>query len=409
VSASKRSQPVFGRRNEPHTIIIAQGDSVCHFTVRPWLVGVASTIAVCFCLGYMMATSYLVFRDDLIGASIARQARMQHAYEDRISALRSQVDRIVSRQLLDQQLMEQKLAALMDRQNALLDRAGRIAPLLERAAGATENGALPVPTARPGSEQRASMGIDLMSTGGVAPAGTGYAEADRADRTFQDISLSLRAIEAEQVARLQTLVDDANSTSEQMLAALRSADIEIDISGVEASGGPFIPAPGIDGAFEATVAELDEALARLDLIRDSVSAVPLHNPAPGHSVSSTFGYRTDPLLGTRAFHSGIDFRGPTGSAVKASGDGVVTFAGANGGYGKMVELRHADGWTTRYAHLSAILVSQGERVSLGDRIGEIGSTGRSTGPHLHYEIRRSDKAHDPSPFLKAGKAIARLM
>ena len=93
------------KRSEPHTIIIAQGNSVRHFTVKPWVMATVGTVAIAFATGYLMATSYLVFRDDLIGASIARQARMQHSYEDRISALRSQVDRIISRQLLDQELM----------------------------------------------------------------------------------------------------------------------------------------------------------------------------------------------------------------------------------------------------------------------------------------------------------------
>lgn len=411
MSKQLKHQAVFGRRNEPHTIIIAHGDTFRHFTLRPWAMAVLGTVAVCFSLGYLVATSYLVFRDDLIGASIARQARMQHAYEDRISALRSQVDRIISRQLLDQQLMEQKVAELMDRQNALLDRASRLTPLMERA-GAADGAAPVVPTERPAENQKAALGsagIDLLATGStMAAIGTGYALADQADMTFSEISRSIKAIESAQISRMQALADGAEETAEAVVEALADAGIALDLDQT-AVGGPFIAADGLPDMFETTVQELDAALTRLDLIRDGVGRIPLGNPAPGQSVSSAFGYRTDPLLGTRAFHAGIDFRGPTGTAVLASAEGVVEYAGTNGGYGKMVEIRHADGLSTRYAHLSAIHVSEGQRVDAGERIGDIGSTGRSTGPHLHYEVRRRDDARDPAPFLKAGKRIKGLL
>src|SRR3954469_8700900 len=132
VSASGRL-PVFGRRKEPHTVIIAHGDHIRHFTIRPWLAALGGSALLAIPLGYLLATSYLVLRDDLIGASTARQARIQQAYEDRISALRAQVDRITSRQLLDQQLMETKVSELIARQSQLSQRHGRLGPLLERA------------------------------------------------------------------------------------------------------------------------------------------------------------------------------------------------------------------------------------------------------------------------------------
>jgi murein DD-endopeptidase MepM/ murein hydrolase activator NlpD len=93
----------------------------------------------------------------------------------------------------------------------------------------------------------------------------------------------------------------------------------------------------------------------------------------------------------------------------AAGDGIVTVAGWNGGYGQMVEIKHPGGWITRYAHLSRVRVQDGQKVEAGQRIGDIGSTGRSTGPHLHYEIRKADGARDPAPFLKTGKQINGLL
>ncbi|RWB99160.1 MAG: M23 family peptidase, partial [Mesorhizobium sp.] len=132
---------VFGRRKEPHTVIIARGNEIRHFTIRPWVAAFCGSALAAMAIGYLLATSYLVLRDDLIGATTARQARMQQAYEDRISALRAQVDRITSRQLLDQQLMETKVGELLERQTQLSLRHGRLGPLLKR--GESEVGAPP--------------------------------------------------------------------------------------------------------------------------------------------------------------------------------------------------------------------------------------------------------------------------
>ena len=151
------AKPVFGKRTEPHTVIIARGNEVRHFTIRPWLAAVAGSMVAAAALGYLSATTYLVLRDDLITGSVARQARVQQNYEDRISALRTQVDRITSRQLLDQQLMETKVTELIERQKALTSRHGRLGPILERASeqGLKGNVALPTPTPRPdGKEAR---------------------------------------------------------------------------------------------------------------------------------------------------------------------------------------------------------------------------------------------------------------
>jgi murein DD-endopeptidase MepM/ murein hydrolase activator NlpD len=119
--------------------------------------------------------------------------------------------------------------------------------------------------------------------------------------------------------------------------------------------------------------------------------------------------RTDPLIGTPALHSGMDFRAPIGSQIKATASGIVRKAGWNGGYGRMVEIDHGNGLATRFAHMSKILVSEGEQIKAGDVVGLVGSSGRSTGPHLHYEIRKYGAAIDPLRFIKAGKQIDRYM
>jgi murein DD-endopeptidase MepM/ murein hydrolase activator NlpD len=369
-------------------------------------------------IGYLLATSYLVLRDDLIGASLARQARMQQAYEDRISALRAQVDRITSRQLLDQQLVEDKVTELLERQTQLTARHGRLSSVLDRAASELPD-AVPTPSDKP--DQRASL--DPLATLRTASAAdtpfslwatrtdiaADESAADRADKLFVAINQSLRSIEKEQMDRVTKLAANAYDKADQIADALEAAGLPLDADyGKQGMGGPLIP---IDSAtaFDSKVKELDEALDQLDALKKKANAFPLANPAPGEPITSGFGVRKDPILGSLALHSGIDFRSPIGSLARATAPGVVTSAGWAGGYGRMVEVDHGNGFSTRYGHLSHIDVKVGDHVARGSVLGETGSSGRSTGPHLHYEVRRNGDAIDPLAFLKAGMKVGQTL
>ena len=423
---------VFGKRKEPHTVIIAHGDQIRHFTVRPWLAAVAGSALAAVAIGYLLATSYLVLRDDLIGAATARQARMQQAYEDRISALRAQVDRITSRQLLDQQLMETKVSELLERQSQLSRRHGRLDSVLDRAekdVGAQLPDAAPAPQQKPDvrAEITAPTGqgtitasLAALKPGDTRPfslwatrtdASADETSADRADKLFVAINQSLRSIESEQLDRVTRLADTAYENADAIKEALQSAGLTVDSDfGKDESdvGGPLIP---LDSAamFDSKVKELDEALDTLDHLKSEARKLPLANPAPGHVVTSPFGVRTDPILGTAALHSGMDFRAPVGMAAKTTAAGVVTRAGWAGGYGRMVEVDHGNGFSTRYGHLSKILVAVGQKLKAGDEVGETGSSGRSTGPHLHYEVRHNGEAINPLRFLAVGKKVQKYL
>ncbi|RWA74328.1 M23 family metallopeptidase [Mesorhizobium sp.] len=416
---------VFGRRKEPHTVIIARGNEIRHFTVRPWLAAFIGSALAAIAIGYLLATSYLVLRDDLIGATTARQARMQQAYEDRISALRAQVDRITSRQLLDQQLMETKVSELLARQTQLSQRHGRLGPILERAEN--EVGDVPAASdapAKPDAEitgslsQAPTYSVASLSAGDTRPFSLwstrsdpldNETAADRADKLFVSINASLKAIENQQLTRITTLADNAYRNADAISQALEAAglpvDAELDKNDV---GGPLVP---LDSSmiFDSKVKELDEALDALDQVKKEARKLPLTNPAPGRAVTSPFGVRTDPILGTAALHTGMDFRAPIGMPAKVTAAGVVTKAGWNGGYGRMVEVDHGNGFATRYGHLSEIDVTVGQKLASGDVIGKTGSSGRSTGPHLHYEVRHNGEAVDPLRFLAVGKKVAQYL
>ncbi|MEM5492138.1 M23 family metallopeptidase [Hoeflea sp. AS16] len=429
--SQRQESRVFGKRpKHSHTIIFASGETIRHITIRPWIAGLLMSVLGVMAIGYLGATSYLVLRDDLIGASMARQARMQHAYEDRIAALRSQVDRVTSRQLLDQQLMEEKVAELIARQNALSNRHGKLGPLLDRVGASPSH--IPVPTGNP--KKKAALSLAPAKTArlaALASQSTIVADpsdkhlnplafapvsrtveresvGERADRIFSSVTLSLKSIEREQIEKMQGLAIDAYETASEIDEIIKSAGLPAPAFDDSAVGGPFVR-PNDPNAFEATLDDLDQALGRLDAVRRHARKLPIGIPAPGRDITSRFGNRRDPFLGRLAFHGGIDFRTPSGTPVYSTGAGVVVHAGRNGGYGKMVEIDHGNGITTRYAHLSAVEVRKGDHVNNGKRIGKSGSTGRSTGPHLHYEVRRNGDAVNPMRFLKAAKKLKPLL
>ena len=435
--AERPENRVFGKREQQHIIILASGDRIRHMTVRPWMLAIAFCFAATFSIGYLAATSYLVLRDDLIGATMARQARMQHDYEDRIAALRAQVDRVTSRQLLDQQVVEEKVEKLMRQQLALSERNGKLDSLLSRAASAGVSGTddLPVPEERPlAYEKRADAGagltaIESLMTGAASEKAktanrgalayvpvTGESVADRADRLFSKVTLSLKDIEHRQLSRIQSLTAGAAQTADAIHGIVRRTGFEIGEQAALptngdpslAIGGPFVE-PDDTTAFEGSLVELDQALERLDTMRSMVRKLPFANPSPASSITSRFGNRTDPFLGRLALHAGIDFRARVGTKIRATGAGKVVTAGRNGGYGNMVEIDHGQGIATRYAHLSRVLVSEGDEVEAGTIVGLSGSTGRSTGPHLHYEVRRNGRAIDPMRMLTAGMKLTNYM
>ena len=132
----------------------------------------------------------------------------------------------------------------------------------------------------------------------------------------------------------------------------------------------------------------------------ALASIPSGNPSVIPEMSSRFGYRSDPFTGGGAMHSGIDFKGAHGSPILAAADGVVSFSGWRGGYGRCIEVTHGNGLITRYAHMSALVATVGQPVKRGQKIGAMGSTGRSTGTHLHFEVRINGQAVDPAKFLR---------
>lgn len=171
-------------------------------------------------------------------------------------------------------------------------------------------------------------------------------------------------------------------------------------------GGPLEEVDNADPRFR----ELFASWRRLDQLEDGVAAIPSARPIrTSISFTSGFGVRSDPFRGRAAMHGGIDLAGPMGTPIYATADGIVQRAGwNNGGYGNLVEINHGQGIQTRYGHMSRVVAEAGQRVHRGDLIGYMGSTGRSTGSHLHYEVRIDGRAVNPIPFMQSTDTMVAL-
>jgi murein DD-endopeptidase MepM/ murein hydrolase activator NlpD len=213
----------------------------------------------------------------------------------------------------------------------------------------------------------------------------------------------LAEIEARQLAVVERLTRFADARAKRAEAAMRKLNLDPRLLSREARagmGGPFEAIAEAGEDLDPRFERLGLSLARMAVLERALDGIPQVVPAAAASITSGFGYRRDPFNGQPAMHTGIDFTGPIGSPIFAAAQGRVSFAGWRGGYGRTVEVSHSNGLMTRYAHLARIDVKPGQLVEAGARLGGLGSTGRSTGPHLHFEVRLNDRAINPRPFLE---------
>jgi murein DD-endopeptidase MepM/ murein hydrolase activator NlpD len=347
-------------------------------------------VVVVILAGWSIASAtYLAFRDDVLRTLISHQAQQQFAYEDRIAELRAQIDRTTSRQSLDQEQFERKLDELLRRQ-----------ALLESHATALGGG------------------IDPVMTGSIHPAAkplgdptAGAAHGDHAKQSSVGVVLDRVEASLDRVERRQSLaVSQMEKRYESKTRQIRSvlAQLGVKPDAATGTGGPFVPVKlaSEDESFGRALVRVNLMRAQANALGNTLLKVPLRKPVTGEiDETSPFGVRMDPIAHEAAMHTGLDFRGEIGEPIHATAGGTVTIAGWTGGYGKLVEIDHGNGLATRYGHLSEINVETGQTVRAGAIVGKLGSTGRSTGPHLHYETRLNGEAVNPQKFLDAGERL----
>ncbi|MFY8196027.1 MAG: peptidoglycan DD-metalloendopeptidase family protein [Novosphingobium sp.] len=255
------------------------------------------------------------------------------------------------------------------------------------------------------------------------PQGTVSDSSGEAEKTVRKISMvlpearRLAEVEARQLAFIERLTRFADARAVQAETAIRRVGLNpamLRASTREAQagngmGGPLIRLfTGSDESVDPRFARLGASLERMAELEKGLRRIPNTLPASLEYISSGFGYRSDPFTGGAAFHAGLDFCGPVGAPIYAAAAGTVSFVGQRQGYGNVVEVSHGNGLMTRYAHMSRTEARIGQKVDAGGEIGKIGNTGRSTGPHLHFEVRINDRPVNPRPFLEANRHVQEI-
>jgi murein DD-endopeptidase MepM/ murein hydrolase activator NlpD len=437
-------------------LTISRGDKVRAFAVRPVLA--AAALAAIPLLGVWATgvTAFVALHDQVFATLVTRDAQLQSDYETKLSDARAELDHEKSRQLLDQSAFEGKMRELLSRQarleqrdaalGALAAEAGEAVTVAEtkrapRAANAlaaiqaasgapadSDTGAVrafaplnaparaaaALPSGKPrpldgasDTVSRVEPSADRLTTELTAAAGD--SSLDPTARVGL-VNYSLDRVERQQIAAVASVDKAARAAAQRYetviartglsLAALKAPEGAKPVGGV---GGPYIPLDG-DDAFGRAASDAARQVAAARRLRELMPHIPLRYPLSGEvSMSSPFGYRPDPFLGRPALHPGVDLVQAYGSEIKATALGRVIHAGPMGGYGNAVDIDHGNGIVTRYGHMAEVLATEGQTVKAGDAIGRIGSTGRSTGPHLHYEVRIDGEPVDPERFLTAAR------
>lgn len=336
----------------------------------------------------LLGTAFLL-SPDIAKLLNGQTAQIVEAYEDRIAQLRIEVDRLQSRSYAQTGDINLQLQELAQQQEVLIEQHQLVKVLVDKAGElGIEAAALPAPIAD-------DMAVSMTKTGNPDIDSTAAAVAQMMGETQYAMT---------------SIAETATARTDNIVSELSDLGIAVDLPpGLDGVGGPLLAA-SMDGVDASPMIDdanaVMAALIRYKAARESFDGAPIHMPISGNfRQSSGFGNRTDPFTGGRAFHSGIDFAAPKGTTVLSAGKGVVSFVGTRSGYGNVVEVTHANGLVSRYAHLSGFLSEEGQAVNTGTPIAKVGSTGRSTGPHLHFEVRKSDKAIDPKVFLDAGKRL----
>ena len=440
-------------------IYIRSDGRVQFFTFGPSLQATLAGLVLIFLGWVAFATVNVIFKDRIIAAKDHRYQQMQAAYENKVADLQISYDELNAALVSAEDRFKATADALQTKQNAITGFLNRANQAQASVGGAT-NLALPPATSLAGATDASATNFDDAGSSQLSvmpgPAqpqprtarplkssllGNAYKQVatfvqtmrERLDpsplRDLAAVALrhpGLRSLEA-QTGRVAHIGDSETLLMAKTENALgqdvgnlrnmvRRAGINPDSLARKASsgeGGPEISLDQVriegisDPQFTRAYLSAAAVLDQLNGLSAVVEHVPLALPVSSASFdkSSGFGPRVDPFTRRYAFHSGVDFAGPWGSVVHSTAPGVVVFAGNRGGYGNMVEVDHGFGIHTRYGHLSTIGVRMGMRVEKGANLGRVGSTGRSTGPHVHYEVWYDDVAKNPINFIEAGRHV----
>lgn len=395
-------------------------------------------------VGWTVIVTAIFLIDSISSEGVREQAeRTQLAYETRLNAMSEERDARAAEALASQErftvamrevsAMQSRLLASEERRRELetaveVIQSNLRATMQERDEAREQVAALRSeiesgdgPTLTAAERQRElERTVDYLTLALGRAAGerdTAFEVAEAVEEEIEELEFT-QALADERNERIFAQIEDAVEMSMTPLESMFEAaglSPEDLVSQMRASydgqGGPLMPITMSSRGEDPDPISMraNEVLAQLDMMnlhRMAAERLPFSHPLrTSYRLSSPFGYRRDPFNGGSRLHSGVDMAGPSGTPIYTTADGVVSFAGRQSGYGLIIVIEHALGFETRYAHLSRIRVTEGQRVSRGELIGDMGNTGRSTGPHLHYEVRTGDTPRNPMNYITAGRDV----
>lgn len=361
----------------------------------------ACLLAVIALAGWaVVSAGYIFFHDEVVAQIRGGALASARAYEAQLAAMRDELERSRTRRMVEKAGLDERLTELGLRQSLVEKRQSRLAELAGDAE--PQSGDVLSYAPKPAPLDVPSSAFDSIETGTL-----GDRRSETATERAERVAAALDAIEASQDRTLDGLSARNRERRRRLEQVYDAAGVPrpAPASDGKGRGGPFEPLPESALTFDMRMQQVLAERAVVAAFERGLDRTPIRTPAKGASLSSGFGARLDPFLGRPAFHSGLDFEVEYGQPVKATAEGRVVSAGWSGGYGNMVEIDHGGGLSTRYGHMSAIAVAVGDQVRIGTVVGRVGSTGRSTGPHLHYETRVNGEAVNPLRFLNAGRLL----
>ncbi len=394
------------------------------------------SVAVLAFLGWVaFASIYLIFKNEIIDSKNRQIAKMELTYEELASQLIDTEERFtaMTRELEEKHRQLVKIVTLKDNLERKL---GALTEELDQVSSARDE---VIQVKKDLKRRLANIESDLETTtnerSSLSKALDGALEKLSQLTLQRDSARERRDALSDHVNQLEERLAEIKFSQQNLIARLHErtelnvAEMEemikitkLDLEGLvkraipngKGVGGPLINLDagdasdefaGMDRGYETSVTALESHIGRWEALQNILQRLPLTAPVDSYSISSGYGRRKDPFTKRWASHHGLDLAGVFKSRVRATAAGVVTFAGRNGPLGRMIEIDHGLGLKTRYGHLHRILVKKGQRVDFREKIGLMGSTGRSTGYHVHYEVTFNGKSRNPANFLKAGRYV----
>ncbi len=415
--------------------IYHRSDGVVHFISMSSKTQIALAAVIgSFLLWVAYASVNVVFKEQIIVAKERDSRMMETNFTKQMHKQQRAYDDVSSLNVILQQEFDATMGEISARHQTLKNMVERKAYVDQSidalsqglAQAGAPNGAKPVNgnrvmiDATPGEPTPRQSRLSVLRRQAVDEATQSRADipaGSPASGAIQKMQAAAADLYVEQMLLLASLEERSNDKINELRTILANTGVSAtDVVApakitnmVLAQGGPFIDASNLSDAASSFFRQANRAgiiVDELATLEDAVARIPLSSPLTvSRRFTSGYGVRRDPITGRNSYHFGIDFAAAWASPVTATAPGVVRFAGARSGWGRMVEIDHGNGFVTRYAHLHRISVTAGQKVALHDKVGELGSSGRSTGPHVHYEVLHRGKPKNPRRFIEAGRYV----